>query len=345
MDALTAQTIRELQPLVGTAAACAVVGRPRATYYRHHHPPAPRSQAEQPPRPVASQPRALSAVERFTVRAVLHGERFVDQAPATVYATLLDEQHYLCSVSTMYRVLRADGETRERRRQATHPAAVRPELLATRPNEVWSWDITRLLGPVKWTYYYLYVIIDLYSRYVPGWLLATRETAALAERLLAETIAKHGIAADQLTLHADRGTSMASKPVALMLADLGVIKSHSRPHCSNDNPYSEAHFKTLKYRPDFPDRFGSLEDGRVFCQRFFHWYDHEHRHSGIGFHTPADVHFGRAAQIRQQRASVLDAAYAAHPERFDRRAPTPPPLPGPAWINPPQPPQEVPPLQ
>ena len=193
---------------------------------------------------------------------MLHSERFVDQAPATVYATLLDEERYLCSVSTMYRVLRADGEARERRRQAAHPAAVKPELVATRPNEVWSWDITRLLGPVTWTYYYLYVVIDLYSRYVPGWLLATRETAALAERLLAETIARHHVAADQLTVHADRGTSMASKPVALLLADLGVTKSHSRPHCSNDNPYSEAHFKTLKYRPEFPDRFGSIEDGR-----------------------------------------------------------------------------------
>jgi len=291
------------------------------------------------------QPRALSAAEQAEVRGLLHSERFVDLAPASVYATLLDEQRYLCSVSTMYRVLRAAGETRERRRQATHPAAVKPELLATRPNEVWSWDITRLLGPAKWTYYYLYVIIDIYSRYVPGWLLATRETAALAERFLAETIAKHGIAADQLTLHADRGTSMASKPVALLLADLGVTKSHSRPHCSNDNPYSEAHFKTLKYRPTFPDRFGSPEDARAFCQRFFQWYDHEHRHSGIGFHTPADVHFGRAELLREQRASVLQTAYAAHPERFVRHVPVPPALPGPAWINPPQLPQEVPTLQ
>jgi putative transposase len=284
----------------------------------------------------------LSAAERDEVRAVLHSARFVDCAPAAVYATLLDEERYLCSVSTMYRVLRAEGEVRERRRLAVHPAAVKPELVATRPNEVWSWDITRLLGPAKWTYYYLYVIIDLYSRYVPGWLLATRETAALAERLLAETIAKHHIVADQLTVHADRGTSMASKPVALLLADLGVTKTHSRPHCSNDNPYSEAHFKTLKYRPNFPDRFGSIEDARAFCRRFFRWYDDEHHHSGIGFHTPADVHFGRAERVRQQRALVLDAAYATHPERFVRHKPIPPPLPGPAWINPPQ---EVPPLQ
>ena len=206
----------------------------------------------------------------------------------------------------------------------------------------WSWDITKLLGPTKWTYFHLYVIIDIFSRYVPGWLLAHRESAALAERLLGETMHKHNILADQLTIHADRGTSMASKPVALLLADLGVTKSHSRPHCSNDNPYSEAQFKTLKYRPEFPERFGSIEDGRAFCQRFFRWYNHEHHHSGLGFHTPADVHFGRAPLIQFERARVLEAAYAAHPERFVRQLPLPPPLPGPAWINQPQ---KVPPAQ
>ena len=234
------------------------------------------------PRPIdrAPQPRALSETER------LHHERFVDQAPASIYANLLDEGRYLCSVPTMYRVLRAEDEVRERRRQATHPATVKPELVATGPNEIWSWDITKLLGPAKWTYFHLYVVIDIFSRYVPGWLLATRETAELAERLLAETIRKQNVAADQLTIHADRGTSMASKPVALLLADLGVTKSHSRPHCSNDNPYSEAQFKTLKYRPEFPGRFGSIEDARAFCQRFFRWYNHQHRHSGLGFHTP-----------------------------------------------------------
>jgi putative transposase len=264
---------------------------------------------------------------------VLHHERFVDQAPASIYATLLDEGRYLCSVPTMYRVLRVENEVRERRRQATHPATVKPELLATRPNEIWTWDITKLLGPAKWTYFHLYVIIDIYSRYVPGWLLATRETADLAERLLGETIRKQHVVADQLTIHADRGTSMASKPVALLLADLGVTKSHSRPHCSNDNPYSEAQFKTLKYRPEFPGRFGSIEDARAFCQRFFSWYNHEHRHSGLGFHTPAAVHFSRAEGIQVERARVLRAAYAAHPERFVRQRPVPPPLPGPAWIN------------
>jgi putative transposase len=236
----------------------------------------------------------------------------------------------------MYRILRAEGEVHERRRQATHPAATKPELLATMPNEVYSWDITKLLGPVKWTWFYLYVIIDIYSRYVPGWMLARAERAQLAERLLADTIAKQQVDPGQLTIHADRGTSMASKPVAFLLADLGVTKSHSRPHCSNDNPYSEAQFKTLKQRPEFPDRFGCLEDAHAFCSRFFRWYNDEHRHSGIGFHTPADVHYGRAEQVRAQRALVLDAAYITHPERFVHKPPTPPALPTVAWINQPE---------
>jgi putative transposase len=274
------------------------------------------------------------------VLGVLHHQRFVDQAPASVYATLLDEGRYLCSVPTMYRLLRAVGEVRERRRQATHPATVKPELLSTQPNEVWSWDITKLLGPVKWTYFYLYVIIDIYSRYVPGWLLARRESAELAERLLADTIRKQHVRGNQLTIHADRGTSMASKPVALLLADLGVTKSHSRPHCSNDNPYSEAQFKTLKYRPEFPHRFGSIEDARAFCQWFFRWYNEAHHHSALGFHSPADVHFGRAPLIQLDRAQVLMAAYGAHPERFVRQLPLPPPLPGAAWIN--KPPEVMP---
>jgi putative transposase len=267
------------------------------------------------------------------VLAALRGERFVDAAPPTVYATLLDEGRYLASAATMYRLLRAVDEVHERRPQATHPPTVKPELVAAGPNRVWSWDITKLLGPVPWTYYYLYVVLDIYSRYVPGWLLAPRESAALAEHLLAETIAKQRVPPGQLTVHADRGPSMASKPVALLLADLGVTKSHSRPHCSNDNPYSEAQFKTLKYRPEFPARFGSLEHARTFCQGFFPWYNDAHRHSGLGFHTPADVHTGRAALVRARRAAVLAAAYAAHPERFVRRPPTPPALPPPAWIN------------
>ncbi len=324
------QAIGELVSVIGTRSACMALGRSRATYYRRHRrSPAPL----RPSRERAPQPRALSSAERAEVLGVLHHERFVDQAPASIYANLLDEGRYLCSVPTMYRLLRVESEVRERRRQATHPATMKPELLATAPNEIWSWDITKLLGPVKWNYFYLYVIIDIFSRYVPGWLLATRETAELAEHLLAESIRKQGIAANQLTIHSDRGTSMASKSVALLLADLGVTKSHSRPHCSNDNPYSESHFKTLKYRPEFPGRFGSIEDGRAFCQRFFPWYNHEHRHSGLGFHTPADVHFGRAEGVQLERARVLQAAYAAHPERFVRQLPLPSPLPGLAWIN------------
>jgi putative transposase len=327
------QAIKELAPIVGVKAACRAVGRSRGSHYRWHRqsPPPPKRA-----RVSSGQPRALGEVERKDVLGVLHDPEHVDEAPATVYAKLLDQGVYLASTSTMYRILRAEGEVRERRRQATHPAANRPELLATRPNEIHSWDITKLLGPVKWTWFYLYVIIDIYSRYVPGWMLARAERAQLAERLLADTIAKQHIDRGQLIIHADRGTSMASKPVAFLLADLGVTKSHSRPHCSNDNPYSESQFKTLKQRPEFPDRFGCLEDAHDFCTRFFRWYNQEHRHSGIGFHTPADVHYGRAELVRAQRAKVLDAAYAAHPERFVGKPPAPPELPTAAWINKPQ---------
>jgi putative transposase len=284
----------------------------------------------------AAQPRALSERERKELHRVLDSEEFVDEAPATVYAKLLDQGVYLASVSTMYRVLRDHGEVCERRRQATHPAAKKPELLATRPNQVYSWDITKLLGPVKWTYFYLYVILDIYSRYVPGWMLAHAENARLAQVLLADTAAKQRIAWGQLTIHADRGSPMTAKPVAFLLAELGVTKSHSRPHVSNDNPYSESQFRTMKYRPEFPDRFGSYQDAHAFCGRFFRWYNDEHRHSGIGFHTPADVHHGRAELVRARRANVLTAAYAAHPERFVRKPPQPPALPGPVWINQPK---------
>ena len=324
----------ELAPLVGTKGACQAVGRARATYYRHSRPTAP-----EPPGIRRRSPRALVPAEVSEVLEVLHSERFIDMAPAEIYATLLDEGQYLASVPTMYRILRSLGEVHERRRQATHPARVKPELVAERPNQVWSWDITKLHGPAKWTYYYLYVIIDIYSRQVVGWMVASRESSALAERLLAETIRRHGVDPDQLTIHADNGSSMASKPVALLLADLGITKSHSRPHVSNDNPYSESQFKTLKYRPDFPRQFGSLEDARSFCQQFFAWYNGVHRHSGIGFHTPADVHYGRALGRRTFRARVLDTAYAAHPDRFVRKPPEPPRLPGAASIN--RPTQEV----
>jgi putative transposase len=267
------------------------------------------------------------------VLEVLHAERFWDQAPASVYATLLDEGVYLASISTMYRLLRAAGETGDRRRHATHPARVKPELVATKPNQVWSWDITKLAGPARWTWYYLYVVLDVFSRYVVGWMVATGEAATLAERLLADTIAAQQVPADTLTVHADRGTSMTSKAVAMLLADLGVTRSHSRPHVPDDNPYSESQFKTLKHHPTFPDRFGCIQDARAFLKRFFDWYNAEHYHSGIGLLTPADVHDGRAEQILAARAAVLQGAFAAHPERFVRKPPTPPRPPQAVWIN------------
>jgi len=302
-------------------------------------PPAPPVPAPaRPPRPEPKpQPRALTAAEQAVVLDLLHAERFVDLSPGEVYAILLDEGRYLCSESTMYRLLRqVHGEVRERRAQAVHPARVKPELVADGPNQCLSWDITKLAGPAKWTYFYLYSIIDIYSRYTVGWMVATRESKELAERLLADTIKKQNIDRGQLTIHADRGSSMASKPVAFLLADLGVTKSHSRPHCSNDNPFSEAQFKTLKYRPDFPDRFGSLEDARTFCTAFYRWYNHAHRHSGIGMHTPSDVHHGHAEDVRKARVQTLSAAYAATPERFVRHPPQPPKLPGTTWINRPE---------
>src|SRR5947208_1399017 len=274
------EAIGELTPITGSVrSACRAAGRPQANHYRRHR------QSPKPVRPAReprTQPRALAPAERDTVRALLNSPGFVDKAPATVYHELLDEGVYVASVSSMYRILRRHGEVRERRRQATHPARVKPELVATQPNRCWSWDITKLHGPAKWSYFHLYVILDIYSRYAVGWLIAGRESAALAEHLLAETIAKQGIDRDTLSIHADNGSSMASKPVAFLLADLGVTKSHSRPHTSNDNPYSEAQFKTLKYRPDFPASFGSLADAREHCQRFFTWYNTEHYHSGIG---------------------------------------------------------------
>ena len=326
--------INELTPVVGVKAACAAVGRPRASHYRRHRlTPVTTRLAVEP----KAQPRALTPAERQEVLDLLHEERFVDLSPGEVWAILLDEGRYLCSESTMYRLLRqVHGQVQERRRHAVHPPRVKPELVAYGPNQCWSWDITKLTGPAKWTYFYLYSIIDIYSRYTVGWMVATRESKELAERLLGDTIAKQHIDPGQLTIHADRGSSMASKPVAFLLADLGVTKSHSRPHVSNDNPFSEAQFKTLKYRPDFPDRFGSLEDARAFCSVFYRWYNQAHRHSGIGMHTPFDVHHGRAHDVREARQATLTTAYAATPERFVRHSPEPPPLPGTSWINRPE---------
>ena len=323
------QTVEELTPLVGTRPACRALGASHATIYRRRRPSAPRPQR---PRPTPA--RALSETERRAVLGELHSERFVDSSPAQVYATLLDEGRYLASERTMYRLLEAKhGGVRERRDQLTHPAYAKPELLAERPNELWSWDITKLLGPAKWTYFYLYVILDVYSRYAVGWTVQYRETAALAKALIAHACEQQRITRDQLTVHADRGTSMRSKPVAFLLADLGVLKSHSRPYTSTDNPYSEAQFKTLKYRPDFPDRFENIEQARAHCRTFFHWYNHDHRHSGIGLMTPAAVHHGRATELHAERQRVLAAAYTATPERFVLRPPRPPALPTTAWIN------------
>jgi putative transposase len=288
-----------------------------------------------PPAPRPPSPRAIDPAEADAIVEVLDGERFCDRAPAQVWATLLDEGTYLASISTMYRLLRQRHQVRERRAVARRPPTVKPELVATAPNQVWSWDITKLAGPHNWTWFHLYVILDVYSRYALGWLVAPRESGRLAEELIAETIYAQGIATGQLTLHADRGTSMTSKTVTQLLADLGVLQSHSRPHQSNDNPYSEANFKTLKYFPTFPKRFSSLAAARAFVDVFFGYYNHEHRHSGIGLHTPADVHHGRAETVRAQRQLVLDAAYAAHPQRF-HRPPNAPRIPQATWINRPE---------
>jgi putative transposase len=322
---------QDLRMEVGTAPACRALDIARPTFYRRLG-----VKGERTPAPCPAPPRALSAFERQEVLDVLHTERFVDKAPTEVYATLLDEGIYHCSVRTMYRVLGGAGEVHERRDQARHPQYKAPELLATAPNQVWSWDITKLLGPVKWTYFYLYVILDILSRYVVGWMMAQHESSALAQRLIAETCEKQNIQPGQLTIHADRGPSMKSKPVALLLSDLGVTKTHSRPHVSDDNPYSESQFKTLKYRPGFPDRFGSIQDARSFCQDFFLWYNREHRHSGIGLLTPEMVHFGKAEAAIGQRRIVLASAFEAHPERFVRGLPVPPSLPEAAWINKPK---------
>lgn len=314
---------------VGVRAACAALSLPRPSYYRHQR---PKTRQPERPRP----PLALSAGEEKTVIDVLHSERFVDQSPTEVYATLLDEDVYHCSARTMYRILERRDELQERRRQLVRPAAVKPELLATAPNQVWSWDITKLLGPAKWTYFYLYVLMDIFSRYVVGWLIAERESASLARRLIAQSCVQQGIEPGQLTVHSDRGPSMTSKLVAQLLADLGVTKTHSRPYTSDDNPFSEALFKTTKYRPEFPERFGSQAEALSFGRIFFPWYNTEHHHSGIGFLTPEMVHYGQAEAIVAARAATLQRAFLLHPERFKGRVPTPQPVPREVWINPPK---------
>jgi putative transposase len=322
----------QLAQSVGVQAACRAVDFPRGTFYRLQAPKPVRCEVggERP-----RSHRALSEHEEQAVLDLLHQDRFADRAPHEVWATALDEGDYLCSIRTMYRILDRHKEVQERRNQLRHVHYTKPELLASAPNQVWSWDITKLKGPVRGSYFHLYTILDIFSRCVVGWMLAERESAVLAERLIRDTLKKQGVQRNQLTLHADRGSSMKSKPLAMLLADLGVTKTHSRPHVSNDNPYSEAQFKTLKYRPDFPERFGSIQHARAFCRAFFQWYNTQHRHTGIGLLTPLSVHQGGASQVIAQRQQVLLAAYAAHPERFVRQPPAPPALPTAVWINPP----------
>ncbi len=329
---MIAAAFDELVPVVGVKLACALLGTSTATHYRKLQPP-----KLGPSRPRGAPANALSTGERAAVLAVLHEPEHVDVAVTQVWARLLDLGVYLCSIATMYRILTAEDENRERRRQRTHPAKTKPQLQATAPNQCWSWDITKLQGPTRGVFYELYVIIDIYSRYVVAWMVAPAESAELAKAFIAEAIAGQGIDRDTLTIHADRGSSMTSKPVAQLLLDLGVARTHSRPHVSNDNPYSESNFKTLKYCPAFPGSFGSIQDARTFCSSFFEYYNHEHRHSGIGLHTAASVHYGTATAIRELRQQTLDVAYAANPDRFSNRRPTPPKLPTVAWINRPTP--------
>ena len=323
------RTVEELTPIIGTRPACRAVGASVATVYRRRRPPEPRVRR---PRPAPA--RALTPPEHEAVLEVLHSERFVDVSPEETYATLLDEGTYLCSTRTMYRILEAKhGGVRERRAQLTHPAYAKPELLAERPNELWSWDVSKLKGPAKWTWFYLYVILDVFSRYVVGWAVQYRENGQLAKALIEQATDQQKITPKVLTLHADRGAPQRAKPVAFLLADLGITKTHSRPYTSSDNPYSESNFKTLKYRPEFPERFDDIEHARAHCRQFFHWYNQAHRHSGIGLMAPAAVHHGQAPALHAARARVLQAAFARNPERFVRKPPVPPELPTAAWIN------------
>ena len=322
-------TAEELGESVGMSKACRVLMVPRSRLYRERRP-------KRPPAPRPTSKRALSQEEKAEVHQTLNSERFQDSPPREVYATLLDEGIYLCDWRTMYRILGEYGEVQERRNQLQHPVYSKPELLATAPNQVWSWDITKLRGPFPWICYYLYVILDIFSRYVVGWMIAECESGDLAKDLIIATCAKEKIAADQLALHADRGSPMISKSVGQLLADLEVAKSFSRPHTPDDNPYSEAQFKTMKYRPGYPDRFESQDHARGWARDFIHWYNHEHYHNGLALMTPAMVHHGLAEAVYTHRQRVLQAAYEAHPERFVRGMPTPPALPKEVWINQPQ---------
>jgi len=318
---------------VGILPACQALSVPRASFYRFFV-PKPQEASVRP-----TPPKALSADERALVLEALHSQRFEDCAPCEIFASLLDEGRLLCSISTMYRILRAEGENQQRRRHVSKANYEKPELLATAPNQVWSWDITKLKGPQKWSYYYLYVILDIFSRYVTGWMIASRESQSLAARLIEESCEKQDIPRDQLTIHADRGPSMRSKTVAQLLADLGITKTHSRPYTSNDNPFSEAQFKTLKYHPSFPGSFGSQDDAIAYGRVFFPWYNEVHKHSGIGLMTPKQVHYGIVPQILKTRANTMMQAFLANPARWNGRQPSLPKILQPSdevWINPPK---------
>lgn len=316
---------------VTTRQAAALTGVSRASMHRAARPEPTGGDGFERPEPA----NKLSQAERDQVLAVLHSDRFVDQAPQQIYATLLSEGQYLCSVSTMYRVLHDHQQVKERRRQARHPARKVPELVAYGPGEVVSWDITKLAGPTKGIYYNAYVMLDIFSRFIVGCVVHAHESSALAEEFMKTVFGTYGI---PNVVHADRGTSMTSKPVAALLSDLEVVKSHSRPKVSNDNPYSESAFKTLKYLPEFPERFGSLQHASQFMDEFVDVYNHQHRHSGIGFHTPADVHFNLTDHVDQARQNALQVAWQAHPERFaNTKVPKKLQLPEAAWINQPTP--------
>jgi putative transposase len=343
------EAVATLPPVSGmTAAVCAALGVSRATVERQRS----RSKTLLPVPSLASLPRvlgrsvarsrpaparALTGPQRQAVLDLLHAPRFADQAPAEIYASLLDEGVYHCSIRTMYRLLSQNGEIRERRQQLRHPVYQKPELLAEKPNEVWSWDITKLMGPEKWSYFYLYVILDIFSRRVVGWCIADAESATLFKPLFDDAARKHNIMPGQLTLHADRGSPMKAKATAFLLADLGVTRSHNRPHTSNDNPFSESHFKTLKYQPRFPKRFGCIEDAKTFCRSFFDWYNQDHHHSGIGLMTPDQVHYGQTDAVHAARQLILDQAFRENPGRFVTKPPVPPAKPTATWINPPTP--------
>ncbi len=318
----------------GITTACQALAVPRSWYYRQK---AADSLAQEKPELRPTPKHALSEAEKARIRTVLNSEQFVDQAPREVYATLLDEGVYLCHWRTMYRILVEHDEVRERRNQRQHPQNTKPQLVASGPNELWSWDITLLTGPARRLFYYLYVILDVYSRFIVGWMVAEGESSELAETVIAAACNKQNIRRDQLTLHADRGSAMRAKTVAQLLADLGVTKTHARPYTPNDNPYSEAQFKTMKYRPNYPDRFDSLDHARSWARAFFTWYNLKHHHTGLALMTPAVVHYGQADEVRAKRQRVLDGAYAAHPERFVKGHPIAPKAPDQVWINPPQP--------